>query len=301
MGKKAIKNTALYASEQRERLYNYYHDTFFNLWMGKYNVEGMNYKQNDFFFRKLWSEGKIALFKIKYLEGEDSIGLASYGSGIEYDYLDMPVKVQLIQNRGYQVIPLEPQVVDKDCVIGWAQRNRAPLALTMDLYASKLASIDMLININEKVQKMPWILKVGEGNDTKLREFINALYGDEPLLFFDLDDIDPHALISGAPYILDKLYNYKQAYMNEALTFLGVNNLGNIEKKERLVTSEVDHNNELIQSNSDNFKRPIEELLKRANDVLGFSLSLIDNKPQEVDSEPQNGFNAFGKEDDNDD
>ena len=67
----------------------------------------------------------------------------------------MPVKVQLIQNRGYQVIPLEPQVVDKDCVIGWAQRNRAPLALTMDLYASKLASIDMLININEKVQKMP--------------------------------------------------------------------------------------------------------------------------------------------------
>ena len=116
-----------------------------------------------------------------------------------------------------------------------------------------------------------------------------------------MDDIDPHALISGAPYILDKLYNYKQAYMNEALTFLGVNNLGNIEKKERLVTSEVDHNNELIQSNSDNFKRPIEELLKRANDVLGFSLSLIDNKPQEVDSEPQNGFNAFGKEDDNDD
>ena len=75
-----------------------------------------------------------------------------------------------------------------------------------------------------------------------------------------------------------------------------MNNLGNVEKKERLITSEVDHNNELIESNSDNFKRPIEEFLDRANDVLGFNFTLKDNSPKPKEQEPEDGFEPFGSE-----
>lgn len=296
MGKKNIKQQPVYAAAQRSALYNYYHNMFYNLWMGKYTVDGMNYRQNDFFFRKLWSEGYLAIFRKKYLEDEDAVGLATYSAVGEYDGLDMPVEVQLVQNRGDMTIPIIPQKVDKDCVIGWAQLSRRPIAETMDMYASKLSGIDMLINVNEKVQKMPWLINTPEGSEKKTEEFMNALMGDEPVLFFELDGLEPRALISGAPFILDKLYNYKQAYVNEALTFLGVNNLGNVEKKERLITSEVDHNNELIESNSDNFKRPIEEFLDRANDVLGFNFTLKDNSPKPKEQEPEDGFEPFGSE-----
>lgn len=292
MGKKALKRNAMYGAEERQRMYDYYHNMFYNLWMGKYTIEGMNYRQNDFFMRKLWSEGTVAIFRKKYMDdGEDAVGLAQWSATDYYDGLDMPTIAQFVQNRGDRSIPIDPQVIDRECVVGWAQRSHKPISAAMTLYASKLSSIDMLININEKVQKMPWLINVPEGSDTKVREFYNALDCDEPALFFDMDDLNPRALISGAPYILDKLYNYKQTYMNEALTFLGINNLGNTEKKENLLTAEVNHNNQLIQSNSDNFKRPIEELLERANKVLNFNFKLIDNTPAPV----TNDFNAFGR------
>lgn len=291
MGKKGVKKTDLYSAEHRSRLYNYYRCMFYNLWMGKYTIEGMNYRQNDFFFRKMWSEGSVAIFRKKWMEdGEDAVGLAQWSSVDYYDGLGLPTIAQLVQQNGDMSIPINPQVIDKECVVGWCQRSMKPIEETMTLYASKLSSIDMLININEKVQKMPWLINVPEGSETKVREFYNALDCDEPALFFDLDGINPTALISGAPYILDKLYNYKQAYMNEALTFLGVNNLGNVEKKERLITSEVNHNNQLISSNNDNFKKPIEELLERANKLFNFNFTLIDNTPKEV----QDDFNPFG-------
>lgn len=301
MGKKNIKKTSLYSAEVRSRMFDYYHNTFYNLWMGKYEVGNMNYRQNDFFFRKMWDLGTVAIFRKKHMEGEDAVGLAQWAPTDYYDGLDMPTHAQLIQNRGDTTIPLEPQKIDADCSIGWCQRSHRPIRETMDLYSSKLASIDMLININEKVQKMPWLINVPEGMEDKIREMYNQLDNDEPVLFFDVEGVDLRALISGAPYILDKLYNYKQAYMNEALTFLGVNNLGNVEKKERLITSEVDHNNELIQSNNDNFRKPIEEFLERANKTLGFSFKLIDNTPRYVDESPKQAFNAFGREEGEDD
>lgn len=296
MGKKNIKKTELYSATKRERLYNLYYDTFFNLWMGKYTVEGMDYRCNYFLFKAFWNEGSVSIFRKKHLEGEDAVGLAYWFSVDGQDGYDMPITAQLIQNHGDLTIPFGPQRIDEDCVVGWCQRNWAPIVYTMSVYASKIASVDMLININEKVQKMPWLINTPEGEDQKIRELYNQLDNDEPVLFFDVEGLDLRALISGAPYILDKLYNYKQAYMNEALTFLGVNNLGNVEKKERLITSEVDHNNELIQSNNDNFRKPIEELLERANKTLGFSFKLIENSPQNVNESPRQAFNAFGRE-----
>lgn len=296
MAKKNAKNDTLYSAFDRQTLFNRYHNQFYNIWMSKFKVEGLDYRQNDFLFRKLWDLGTIAFFKRKYL---DDLGLATYAT-LEYDYLDAPSIINLLQNRDSAgIIPTEQQTVDETVVIGWAQRSGEPIATTMDLYASKLAAIDMLLVINEKVQKMPWILKVEEGNEKKVQAFYNKLKSDEPTLFFDLDDIDPKALVSGAPYILDKLYNYKQAYMNEALTFLGVNNLGNIEKKERLITSEVDHNNELISSNNTNFTEPLKELIERVNDLFGQNLRLIDFTEQSPATQGEkyqgNDFNSFGR------
>lgn len=297
MSKKNVKKTDVYSAQRRAAIFDYYKCLFYNLFMGKFTIKGMNYRQNDFFFRKLWDLGTVAIFRKKYLEGEDAVGLAQWTAAGWYDGLDMPTKAQFVRNRGDMSIPLEIQTIDETCVIGWAQHSHRSIKSTMDIYASKLAAIDMLITINEKVQKMPWLVNVPEGAETKIREMYNSLDNDEPVLFLDMDGIDLRALISGAPYNLDKLYNYRQAYLNDALTFLGVNNLGNVEKKERLISDEVNHNNDLIRSNNNNFKNPINEFLKRANDVLGFDFELIENEtftPEDI-----NGFNAFGRQGEN--
>jgi Phage Connector (GP10). len=48
-------------------------------------------------------------------------------------------------------------------------------------------------------------------------------------------------LKTDAPFIADKLYVLKTQIWNEALTFLGINNV-NITKKERLLNDEVNRN-----------------------------------------------------------
>ena len=64
MGKKSIKKTDLYSAVKRQRLYILYYDMFFNLWMGKYRVEGMNYRANYFLFKSFWDNNQAKIIEI---------------------------------------------------------------------------------------------------------------------------------------------------------------------------------------------------------------------------------------------
>ena len=63
---------------------------------------------------------------------------------------------------------------------------------------------------------------------------------------------------------------YKKQIWNEALTFLGINNIME-EKKERLVTGEVDSNNELINLNLQARLAPRKQACKEFNELFGLT------------------------------
>ena len=71
----------------------------------------------------------------------------------------------------------------------------------------------------------------------------------EPLILADKSIITEgiQVLTTNTPYVADKLNEYKFELEREILTFLGLNN--NFEKKERLLTNEVDSNNQFIEAN----------------------------------------------------
>jgi hypothetical protein len=72
--------------------------------------------------------------------------------------------------------------------------------------------------------------------------------GNTPFIFgnkqFDISN-KLNVLKTDAPYLIDKLELHKHELWNEALTFLGIDN-ANTDKKERLITDEVESNNDLI-------------------------------------------------------
>ena len=114
------------------------------------------------------------------------------------------------------------------------------------------------------------------------------LDSDEPYLFMESDDINNFkAIVSGANYNCDKLYNLKCAYENEIKEYLGINNLGVNEKKEHLIGDEININQEIVESHGECFLDCLKEFCERIQEVLGYSISVEVNKPDSIEYEEE--------------
>ena len=151
--------------------------------------------------------------------------------------------------------------------------ERVPTKVTIELFCQRLAEAEMTAATNIKAQKTPVLIVVDE-NQRLMMENLYAQYdGNRPFIFGDKNQLSENAIKSintGADFIADKIMDYKKQIWNEALTFLGINNLSN-EKKERLITDEASSNNELINLNLQSMLIPRQEAAKQFNKLFGLT------------------------------
>ncbi|MGN1371235.1 MAG: hypothetical protein ACI4XM_03045 [Candidatus Coprovivens sp.] len=157
---------------------------------------------------------------------------------------------------------------DDTCILVQNNYDRIPTMGSMELFAYRLYEAERTCDVNIKSQKFPVMVIC----DEKQRLFMENLYsqydGNSPFIFGDnlqLKDGLLRAINTGAPFLADKLQDYKKEIWNEALTFLGINNIM-LEKKERLISDEANSNNELINLNLQSFLAPRLEACKQFND-----------------------------------
>jgi len=134
-------------------------------------------------------------------------------------------------------------LTDKDSVIVWNNYIRSNSMLDVRMFAQRLYNLDRIIDVNANAQKTPVLVQGTEKQRLTLLNLYKEYDGNAPVIFGD-KNLDLNALkvlSTGAPYVADKLYQLKTQIWNEALTYLGISNL-NIQKKERLVTDEVQRN-----------------------------------------------------------
>ena len=101
----------------------------------------------------------------------------------------------------------------------------------------------------------------------------NNYDGNQPVITVDknlMDSNELKAINTESPFVADKLMDYKKEIMNEALTYLGINNIM-LEKKERLVQDEANSNNELINLNLQKFLAPRQLAAKQFNEKFGLT------------------------------
>lgn len=106
-----------------------------------------------------------------------------------------------------------------------------------------------------------------------LENLFNQVSANQCVILANKGNINPDNLKSvniTTPYLIDKIQDYKRQIWNECLTFLGINNLQD-EKKERLIESEINSNNELINLNLQSFFAPRQQACKQFNEKFGLT------------------------------
>jgi hypothetical protein len=128
---------------------------------------------------------------------------------------------------------------ESNSVIIWNNYLHTNSILEVKMFARRLYNLDRIIDVNANAQKTPVLIQGTEQQRLTLKNLYKEYDGNSPFIFGDknLDLNSLKCLQTGAPYVCDKLYNLKQMYWNEALTYLGINNNG-AQKRERMLAIE---------------------------------------------------------------
>ena len=148
-----------------------------------------------------------------------------------------------------------------------------PTCGTMELFALRLYEAEQTAYVNIKAQKTPVVLVVDEQQRLMMENLYNQYDGNRPFIFGDKQQFDSNILKSintQAPYVADKLTEYKKEIWNEALTYLGINNIL-VDKKERIISDEANANNELINLNLQSYLITRQEACRQFNEKFGLT------------------------------
>jgi hypothetical protein len=107
-----------------------------------------------------------------------------------------------------------------------------------------------------------------------MENLINQIDENKPAIFGKKElksslDENLSVLNTKAEFLADKLMDYEKEIWNQALSFLGINNLN--EKKERMVTDETNSNNELINLNLQSYLVPRKKACEQFNKLFGLT------------------------------
>lgn len=185
---------------------------------------------------------------------------------------------------------------ESDSVIIWNNYLRQPSVLDVKMFAKRLYNLDRIIDVNANAQKTPVLVQGTEKQRSTLINLYKEFDGNAPFIFGDknLDLNSLRAISTNAPYVSDKLYQLKTQIWNEALTYLGISNL-NIQKKERMITDEVQRNQGGTIASRYSRLEARREAVDKINRMFGTDISVDYREDFQITNEDENNAGEGGE------
>ena len=165
------------------------------------------------------------------------------------------------------------EMKSKECILIMNNWDRTPTAGSMELFAWRLYQAQRTCDVNISSQRFP-IMVVGDEKQRLMLENLYSQYdGNQPFIFGNKNQLNEDILKcvkTDSPYVVDKITEYKKEIWNEALTYLGINNIS-VQKKERLTENESNENNELVNLNLQSMLAPRLEACRQFNEKYGLT------------------------------
>lgn len=287
-------------SKIRSNLTTILSNKYYNLWMDKFEWNGLDEtqkeQQENYIMRKFWSDGTVAVRKTKY---DDKVFMPY--AVTKFNLYDFPAAVTLINKRGVSkvLIPDTEQTVNQDVCLLWCMPNHKSIQMFVDYYVDRMVQAEIVTNNNLMIQSMPFVIGATEEDKEQMVDIVDRILNGELVIYTGTNDIQKlQALITSAPYIVDKIKAYQVGLENELMTILGVNNSGVAQKKAQMLVDEVNANNDSITDYGNAIKNEITRGLERANSVLGTNITIKERQEvKDVDTDYENlKTDTFDKE-----
>ena len=237
-------------------------------WKGLDDIAGFG--ASHFIEESLYRYGKACIVK------DDEIGIKALNvtAAGKLNIYYLPVKVNAF-STGYN------KIYDFDDVV-YIMNNelQKPTQETLRLFAQRLYETERTSDVNLQAQKTPVLIEGDKNVLLTLKNPYMQYSGNMPVIYgnknFDVSS-KLNVLRTDAPYIVDKLEDHKHNLWNDCMTFLGINN-ANTSKKERLVTSEVESNDQLINYYLNCFYKTRKKACDILNEKFGTDVQIVLNK-----------------------
>lgn len=210
--------------------------------MNRFQWEGFPHSVDRRFLEKILYGQALAVFYLNKAT-DKYFALRATPAGM-WDMYDNPISFRVYGNT-----LINEEVANVDCVPIWSNYMRMPDIDIVLLYAKKLANIDRSIEINSDNMRQTKFIKSSENQqlsfanvNRQIQEGMAYIQVSESM---NLDNLEVLDLSIDAKY-LPALISAKRTLWNECLTLLGVNNNAGEDKKERLVSDEVDANSDEV-------------------------------------------------------
>lgn len=272
-----IKTLTQEAMERNNKTYLDYYDRLKLLSTSLFEYEGLDdafgFGASRFLENALFEKGRASFIK----DNEMGLMVTNVNPTDKLNIYNLPTKVNcwsIGYNKDYKL---------EDIVYIMNNEMQKPTSATIELFAYRLYDIQRTMEVNLNAQRTPVLI---EGDDKSILTLQNAYMqysGNNPVLFgnknYDIND-SINVLNTTAPYLLDKLALYKHEVWNECMTYLGINN-ANTDKKQVVLSPEINANNELVNYYLNCFYSTRERAIDEVNEKFGLDIKLKINKNME--------------------
>lgn len=212
----------------------------------------------------LFNNGSAVFFR------DDVIGFLCLNCmlGGNFNVYDVPTDITAYANNGYNMhLNLDNSVPIFNNML------RTNSIDDVAIFAKRLYNIDRTIDVNVNAQKTPVLIKCADNQRLTMQNMYLKYEGNTPFIFAN-DKFDQTALSvlkTDAPFNAPEIFSLKEKIWNEALTYLGISNI-TYNKKERLISSEVDNNMGGVIASRYSRLQMRQEACKKINNMFGLNI-----------------------------
>lgn len=253
-----------------------YYEELLNIAVSSIRWEGLPPEVDERYLEYTLCVGGFALFYKD--EFADRYVALRCTIGAPLNIYDVPTTRRAYASNGYQY----EAEADKSVIIfnNYLHTSMVP---RLQYYARRLYDLDRTIDINARTQKTPLLLSCDDDDRLTILNLYKKYDGNEPVITgttnIKADAIK--AIQTGAPYVGDKLYDLRMNIMNEALCYIGINNMAD-HKKERMSLDEVNITNGFVYANREARLAMRQQAAREIKDKFGLELNPVYNTDLEL-------------------